>query len=117
MRNTFLLYLAVLVLTGCSPMKKLASTPPLGWNSYTGYSTVAPESELIKNIDAVAEKLKPWGSLETTFNRWEAMQDYKGAENNSWLDMDMICFGRLYVVENGGWISKFTDDQKRTFML
>ncbi len=304
MKNTCLLWITVLVLTGCSQKKELASTPPLGWNSYTGYSTVAPESELIKNIDAVAKKLKPYGyeyvtvdngwfmdkknedggkvltdefglpesspvffpsgvkwvinythkkglkfgiwlirgvdrkavkanlpiegtpyhlqdiadttkicdwndfnygvdmskpgaqeyynnlvkkyadwgvdfikfddivphpdevlgvvkaiencgkdivlslspgdyikvedsgaylkanmvritsdiwdnrgSLETTFNRWEAMQDYKGSENNSWLDMDMICFGRLYVVENGGWICKFTEDQKRTFML
>jgi alpha-galactosidase len=57
------------------------------------------------------------GSLETTFKRWEAMQDYTGAANNSWLDMDMICFGRLYVVNNGGWLCKFTDDQKRSFML
>ena len=57
------------------------------------------------------------GSLETTFKRWEAMQDYTGAENNSWLDMDMICFGQLYVVNDGGWQCKFTDDQKRTFIL
>ena len=45
------------------------------------------------------------------------MQDYNGAETNSWLDMDMICFGQLYVVNDGGWQCKFTEDQKRTFML
>jgi len=57
------------------------------------------------------------GSLETTFRRWEAMQDYTGAEMGSFLDMDMVCFGRLYVTRNGGWDCKFTKDQKRTFMV
>jgi len=296
--------IGIALLQGCNQNKEIASSPPLGWNSYTGYSTVAPEDELIKNIDAVAEKLKPFGyeyitvdngwfmdkkneeggvvlideyglpesspnffpsgipavikythqkglkfgiwlirgvdrnavkanlpiegtpyhlqdiadttkicywndfnygvdmskpgaqmyynnlikkyadwdvdfikfddivphpdevegvvnaiancgrdivlslspgdyikvedsdaykkanmvritsdiwdnrgSLETTFKRWEAMQDYTGAETNSWLDMDMICFGQLYVVNDGGWQCKFTEDQKRTFML
>jgi len=32
--------------------------------------------------------------------------------------MDMVCFGRLYVVnDKGGWDCKFTEDQKRTFMV
>lgn len=304
MKKLLSVIISIFLLFSCTLKKELASTPPLGWNSYTGYSTVAPEDELIKNIDAVAEKLKPYGyeyvtvdngwfmdkknedggkvlidefglpesspnyfpssvewiidythkkglkfgiwlirgvdkaaveanlpiegtpytlggiadknrlcpwndfnygvdmskpgaqeyynnlikkyadwgvdfikfddivphpdevlgvvnaiencgrdivlslspgdyikvedsdaykkanmvritsdiwdnrgSLETTFRRWEAMQDYTGAENNSWLDMDMICFGQLYVVNDGGWQCKFTDDQKRTFML
>lgn len=56
-------------------------------------------------------------SLETTFQRWEAMQNYEGARHNSWLDMDMICFGQLYVVNDGGWQCKFSPGQKRTFML
>ena len=58
------------------------------------------------------------GSLETTFRRWEAMQDYTGPEVGSFLDMDMVCFGRLNVVhDNGGWVSHFSADQKRTFMV
>ena len=57
------------------------------------------------------------GSLETTFKRWEAMQDYTGPEVGSFLDMDMVCFGRLYVTRNGGRDCKFTEDQKRTFMV
>jgi len=57
------------------------------------------------------------GSLETTFKRWEAMQDYAGPESGSFLDMDMICFGRLNVTHNGGRDCKFTEDQKRTFMV
>jgi len=57
------------------------------------------------------------GSLETTFRRWEAMQDYTGPEAGSFLDMDMICFGRLWVTYGGGRDCKFTEDQKRTFMV
>lgn len=57
------------------------------------------------------------GSLETTFRRWEAMQDYTGPKVGSFLDMDMVCFGRLYVTVNGGRDCKFTEDQKRTFMV
>ena len=58
------------------------------------------------------------GSLETTFKRWEAMQNYDGAEVGSWLDMDMVCFGRLVVTgKNGGRDCRFTKDQKRTFMV
>jgi len=58
------------------------------------------------------------GSLETTFRRWEAMQDYDGAKVGSWLDMDMVCFGRLVVTNKGGGRDcRFTKDQKRTFMV
>ena len=58
------------------------------------------------------------GSIETTFKRWEAMQDYDGAKTDSWLDMDMVCFGRLVVTgKNGGRDCRFTKDQKRTFMV
>ncbi len=58
------------------------------------------------------------GALEKTFRRWEAMQDYAGPEAGSFLDMDMVPFGRLYVVnEKGGWKCKFSEDQKRTFMV
>ncbi len=58
------------------------------------------------------------GALETTFRRWEAMQDYTGSKVGSFLDMDMVCFGRLYVVnDKGGWDCKFSEDQKRTFMV
>jgi len=46
------------------------------------------------------------------------LQDYTGPEAGSFLDMDMVCFGRLYVVnDKGGWDCRFTEDQKRTFMV
>ena len=57
-------------------------------------------------------------SIETTFQRWEEMQDYDGPVSGSFLDMDMICFGRLSVNnDDGGRDCRFTEDQKRTFMV
>jgi hypothetical protein len=56
-------------------------------------------------------------SLETTFGRWEEMQDYDGPVAGSWLDLDMVCFGRLMTTVDGGRDCRFTDDQKRTFMI
>ncbi|MEI7910938.1 MAG: hypothetical protein WCK77_14985 [Verrucomicrobiota bacterium] len=57
------------------------------------------------------------GSLDGTFQRWESLQAYEGPKVGSWLDMDMICFGRLTVTDNGGRDCQFTEDQKRTFMV
>ena len=57
------------------------------------------------------------GSLDGAFQRWESLQAYSGAKVGSWLDMDMICFGRLTVTDNGGRDCQFTQDQKRTFMV
>jgi len=77
-------------------------------------------SDAYKMADMVRITSDIWdnsGSLKTTFERWEAMQDYKGPATGSFLDMDMVCFGRLYVTVNGGRDCKFTDDQKRTFMI
>ena len=57
------------------------------------------------------------GSLDGAFRRWENLQAYGGPKVGSWLDMDMVCFGRLTVTDNGGRDCKFTQDQKRTFMV
>ncbi len=35
--------------------------PPMGWNSYTGYSIAVSEEELLKNIDFLSEKLLKYG--------------------------------------------------------
>jgi hypothetical protein len=58
------------------------------------------------------------GSLDGTFRRWEAMQNYTGPAVGSFLDMDMVCFGPLVVTDQGGGRDcQFTPDQKRTFMV
>ncbi|MHC4504769.1 MAG: glycoside hydrolase family 27 protein, partial [Planctomycetota bacterium] len=77
-------------------------------------------SDAYKKADMVRITSDIWdnrGSLQTAFRRWEAMQDYTGPEMGSFLDMDMVCFGRLCVTRGGGWDCKFTEDQKRTFMI
>ncbi len=76
-------------------------------------------SDAYKMADMVRITADIWdkpGSLKTTFERWEAMQDYAGHAAGSFLDMDMVCFGRLSVTVNGGRDCEFTNDQKRTFM-
>ena len=51
---------AKVVSSGIAKKKKHFS-PPMGWNSYTGYSIAATAEELKKNIDVLAEKLLPYG--------------------------------------------------------
>jgi hypothetical protein len=40
---------------------KLASTPPMGWNSWDSYGLSITESEFRSNVDVLAEKLQPYG--------------------------------------------------------
>ena len=78
------------------------------------HSQVYKEANMVRITSDIWDNRE---SIDATFQRWEEMQNYDGAKNQSWLDMDMICFGQLYVVDNGGWLCKFTPAQKRTFML
>jgi alpha-galactosidase len=43
------------------PQSQLAETPPLGWNSFDSYLVYLPEKAAMKNIEAMAAKLKPHG--------------------------------------------------------
>ena len=46
-------------------------SPPMGWNSYTGYSIAVTEEELLKNIDFLSEKLLNYGyDTVTVDNGW-----------------------------------------------
>jgi alpha-galactosidase len=40
---------------------ELASTPPMGWNSWDGYGTTIKEDEFKANVDGFAKHLKPFG--------------------------------------------------------
>jgi len=54
-------------------------TPPMGWNSYTGYSIAVTEEELLKNIDFLSEKLLPYGyDTVTVDNGWFLSGQGKG---------------------------------------
>lgn len=41
--------------------EKLALTPPMGWNSFDSYGVYLHEEAALANVDAMAEKLKPYG--------------------------------------------------------
>lgn len=40
---------------------KLAQTPPMGWNSFDSYGVYLHEQAALSNLEAFAEKLKPFG--------------------------------------------------------
>ena len=39
----------------------LASSPPMGWNSFDSYGVYLHEQAAFDNLEAMAEKLKPHG--------------------------------------------------------
>lgn len=41
--------------------KELALTPPMGWNSFDSYGVYLHEKAALENLEAFAEKLKPYG--------------------------------------------------------
>jgi len=64
------LVLGVLIATvfSCKSQKKsqqsiepLAQTPPMGWNSFDSYGVYLHEKAALENVEAFAEKLKPYG--------------------------------------------------------
>jgi len=40
---------------------QIAKNPPMGWNSFDSYGVYLHEEAALKNVDAMAEKLKPYG--------------------------------------------------------
>lgn len=57
-----------IVFAGCNNRKvpkvqeqKLAQTPPMGWNSFDSYGVYLHEEAAMANLEAFAEKLKPFG--------------------------------------------------------
>jgi alpha-galactosidase len=54
-------------------------SPPMGWNSYTGYSIAVTEAELRKNIDFLSENLLKYGyDTVTVDNGWFLSGQGKG---------------------------------------
>ena len=39
----------------------LAPAPPMGWNSFDSYGVYLHETAALANVEAMAEKLKPFG--------------------------------------------------------
>jgi hypothetical protein len=60
----FSLLFLVIVLFGflkCTTNPKLATAPPMGWNSFDSYGVYLYEEAAMANMEAMAEKLKPYG--------------------------------------------------------
>lgn len=80
--------------------KKLAKTPPMGWNSWDCFGAGVTEKELIENADYMAKHLKKYG--------WEYIvcdiQWYEPtAKNNDYFNfapLNMDEYGRLLPAEN-----------------
>lgn len=59
-----LLFAITCCLSGCAENDTpiiLAQTPPMGWNSFDSYGVYLHEKAAMENIEAFAEKLKPYG--------------------------------------------------------
>lgn len=41
--------------------EELAQTPPMGWNSFDSYGVYLHEQAALANLEAMAEKLLPYG--------------------------------------------------------
>src|SRR5271163_3262858 len=63
MRQEFLLiaFCLILPLSGMGQTSLLASTPPMGWNSWDAYAQNITEAQVKENADFVARDLKQYG--------------------------------------------------------
>lgn len=76
MKNLKTFSLALLLLIACNPeakkpgltavipkenLENLASTPPMGWNSYDNFDNAVTEQQMKENTDYMAENLKQYG--------------------------------------------------------
>lgn len=60
----FLYTIAVLLSASCSSGRNAGTnvdTPPMGWNSFDSYGVYLHEKAAMENLEAFAEKLKPYG--------------------------------------------------------
>jgi len=53
--------LAVAPRVNATPQADLAPSPPMGWNSFDSYGVYLHERAALANVEAMAEKLKPFG--------------------------------------------------------
>lgn len=64
-KSIFAALVCAAVLSGCksapSKVELTIATPPMGWNSFDSYGTYLYEDAAMKNLEAFAEKLSPYG--------------------------------------------------------
>ena len=63
-RISFIFLGLILLFSACTSNTEenvLAKTPPMGWNSFDSYGVYLHEEAAMANLEAFAEKLKPYG--------------------------------------------------------
>ena len=63
MKKLLVIFLTAVLLSSCGngQRQNIAKTPPMGWNSWDSYGLELNQKTAIANMDAFAEKLKPYG--------------------------------------------------------
>ncbi len=97
--------------------RKIVLSLSPGDHIQSGHDGAYKKADMVRITHDIWDNMK---SLNSGFKRWEEMQDYDGPKTGSFIDLDMICFGRLFTFNNQ-WSPpirqcEFTPDQKRTFM-
>ena len=80
--------------------RKLAKTPPLGWNSWDCFGAAVNEKQLRENADYMAKYLKPygWEYIVCDIQWYEPLA--KSNDYNNFTELNMDEFGRLMPAEN-----------------
>ena len=60
-RPTLALFMAAFLVLEARATRAEASRPPMGWNSFDSYGVYLPEEAARANLEAMAQKLKPFG--------------------------------------------------------
>jgi hypothetical protein len=93
---------ATFLLTAAAAAKgqELASTPPMGWNSWDAYGTTVTESEVMANADVMASKLRQygWEYVVVDIQWYEPNAKAHGYRPGAALAMDL--YGRLIPASN-----------------
>ena len=107
----FLVFSANLLAQNSNSLSKIASTPPMGWNSYNCYGATVTEKEIKENADFMAEHMKQYGWQYVVVDFcWSYPHHPKSTQDNPgqmrlpkdksyqpWLSMDS--YGRLIPFE------------------
>lgn len=80
--------------------KKLAKTPPLGWNSWDCFGAAVTEAQLKENADYMAKRLKQYGWEYIVCDIQWYEPNARDNDYNNFTELNMDKYGRLIPAEN-----------------
>lgn len=80
--------------------RKLAKTPPMGWNSWDCFGAGVNEKQLRENADYMAKHLKPYGWEYIVCDIQWYEPNAKDNDYNNFTELNMDEYGRLMPAEN-----------------